>query len=393
MKKTTYLYILKEVLPIFLIGLMLFTFILLMDKILKLIELIVTRGVSISQILILLLFISPSFLIFTIPIAVLLGTLLTFGRLSGDNEITAFKASGMSLYQLFLPISIFAICAYLLTTFLVLYGLPWGNRGFKATLYMIAQSKADVEIKERVFNDAFDGLVFYVDKVPIQGKKMEGILIYDERDQGKLNTIFAKEGFLISNPKSQEVFLRLLNGDIHRFDPRANVYQKVQFDTYDLKLELAKVFAAIGKKLKDKEMSIEDIKEKIETMKKKGEDTIPLKVELHKRYAFPFACIVFGLIGVPLGIQPRRSGRSYGFIFSILILLAYYISLTASEILAVRRTIPPFLAGWAPNLLFGGLGIYLLVKVAKESPFKPAVWLIGALDLIQRKWKGLVNDV
>src|SRR4030066_538445 len=112
MIKTTYLYILKEVFPIFLIGLMVFTIILLMDKILKLIELIVTRGVSLTQILMLLLFISPSFLIFTIPMAFLLGTLLSFGRLSGDSEITAFKASGMSLYQLYLPVLLFSIGTY-----------------------------------------------------------------------------------------------------------------------------------------------------------------------------------------------------------------------------------------------------------------------------------------
>ena len=393
MIKTTYLYILKEIFPIFLIGLMIFTIILLMDKILKLIELIVTRGVSLTQILMLLLFISPSFLIFTIPMAFLLGTLLSFGRLSGDSEITAFKASGMSLYQLFLPIFIFSIGAYLLTTYLVFYGLPWGNRGFKSTLYLIAQSKADIEIKERVFNDLFDGLVVYVDKIPIQGRRMEGVLIYDERDKEKVNTIFAKEGFLVSNPKSQEIVLRLLNGDIHRFEPQANVYQKMQFDAYDLRLELAKAFSAIGKKLKDKEMSIEDIKEKMEETKRKGEDTTPYKVELHKRYAFPFACIVFGLIGVPLGIQPRRSGRSYGFVFSILIILTYYISLTASEILALRHTIPAFLAGWLPNFLFGVFGIYLLVKTASESPFKPLIWLNEIFDVIRQKWKGLFKDV
>lgn len=393
MKKTTYFYILKEILPIFLIGLMIFTFILLMDKILKLIELIVSRGVNISQILMLLLFISPSFLIFTIPMAVLLAILLAFGRLSSDSEITALKASGISLYQLFLPVIIFSISAYLLTTFLVFYGLPWGNRGFKATLYLIAQSKADIEIKERVFNDTFDGLVVYVDKVPIQGKRMEGILIYDERDREKLITIFAREGFLVSNPESQEVILKLVNGDIHRTEHRDNVYQKVKFDTYDLKLELSKVFTTIGKKLKDKEMSLDEIKEKMEEMRKKGEDITPLEVQIQKRYAFPFACIIFGLIGVPLGIQPRRSGRSYGFIFSILIILAYYISLTASEVLAVRHTIPAFLAGWSPNLLFGGLGIYLLIKTAKESPFKPSVWLNEAIDTIQRKWRGLVEDV
>ena len=393
MKKTAYFYILKEILPIFLLGLMTCTIILLMDKILKLIELIVTRGVSLTQILKLLLFISPSFLIFTIPMAVLLGTLLSFGRLSGDSEITAFKASGISLYQLFLPISVFSILAYLLTTFLVLYGLPWGNRGFISTLYLIAQSKADIDIKERVFNDSFDGIVVYVDKVPIREKKMEGILIHDERNPARVGTIFAKEGFLISNPKSQEVILRLFNGDIHRFEPRTNVYQKVRFDAYDLRLELTQAFTAIGKKLKDKEMSIDEIKENMKRKEKKGEDTTSLKVEIHKRYAFPVACIVFGLIGVPLGIQQRRSGKSYGLVFCILIILSYYISLMASEMLAVRRTIPAFLAGWAPNFLFGGLGIYLLIKAGNESPSKLSVWLTEVIDAIQRKWKGFFKNV
>jgi lipopolysaccharide export system permease protein len=393
MKKTTYLYLLKEIIPTFSIGLMVFTLIPLMDKILKLIELIVNRGGSLGNVLMLLAFISPSFLIFTIPAAVLLGTLLTFGRLSGDSEITAFKASGMSLYQLFVPVSVFAVLAYLITSFLVFYGLPWGNRGFKATLYTIAQSKADIEIKERVFNDLFDGLIVYVDRIPIQGKRMEGILIYDERDKEKLNTIVAKEAFLASNPKSQEVVLRLHQGDIQRFDPKASTFQKAQFDVYDLKIELAKTLLAISKKLKEHEMSIDDIKEKIDKMKAAGQDTTAQEVELHKRYAIPFACIVFALIGVPLGIQPRRSGRSHGFVFSILIILAYYISLIAFEMFAVRKTVPTYMAGWAPTFLFGSFGIYLLVKAANESPFRPFVWLNDAADLLQRKWKRFFEDV
>lgn len=379
--------------PIFLIGLMTFTVILLMDKILKLIELIVTRRVDPSHIFMLLLFVSPSFLIFTIPMSFLLSTLISFGRLSGDSEITAFKASGISIYQLYLPVLLFSIGAYLLTTFLVIYGLPWGNRGFKATVFLLAQSKADIEIKERVFNDSFDGFVIYVDKVPIQGKKMEGILIYDERDKERLNTIFAREGWLVSNPKSQEVILRLASGDIHRFEPRTNTYQKVQFDTYDLRLELASAFAALGRKLRDHEMSIDDIRNVIEKKKARGEDVIPYEVELHKRYAIPFACLVFGLIGVPLGIQPRRSGRSYGFILSILLLLAYYISLTGSEMLAIRKTLPPFLSGWAPNILFGGFGVYLLIKASRESPFGLLIWVTEAIGFIRRKWKGFFEDV
>jgi len=393
MKKTATLYILKEIIPIFFIGLMTFTIILLMDKILKLIEVIVTRGGSLSDVLMLFLFISPSFLIITIPVAVLLATLLTFGRLSSDSEITAFKASGMSLYQLFFPISIFALATFLLTSFLVFYGLPWGTKGFRTTLYRIARSKADFEIKERVFNDAFKGLVVYVDRIPLQGNHMEGILIYDQREKGKSHTILAKEGFVINNPESEEIIFRLKSGDIHRLESEAHTFQKVKFDIYDLKLELINVFAAIERKLKDREMSIDDIRGKMQKEKKTGKDTISYEVELHKRYAVPFTCIIFALIGVPLGIQPHRSGRSYGFILSILILLAFYISLTASEILAMRKIMPAYSAGWIPNLLFSGLGIYLLVKAASESPFKPIVWLTEALDFIQRKWKRFSENV
>ena len=363
-----------------------------MDKIFKLIELIINRGGNVTNILMLLLFIAPSFLTFTIPVSVLLGILLTFGRLSGDSETTAFKASGISLYQLYIPIAIFSISAYLITSFLVFYGLPWGNRGFMSTLTLIAQSKPDIEVKERVFNDSFKGLVVYVDKVPVQGKKMEGILIYDERDKENINTIFAQEGFLISNPQSQEVVLKLLNGNIHRFEPKTNVYQKIQFDDYDLKIEFSKTIADIQRKLKEHEMSIDEIKEKIKKMKAQGDDTTPQEVELHKRRAIPFACIVFGLIGVPLGIQPRRSGRSYGFVFTILILLAYYVSVIAFEMFAVRKVVPAFMAGWAPTFMFGALGIYLLIKAANESPFKPAVWVMEGLDLLQKKWRKLSND-
>lgn len=393
MRKTVSIYILKEIVPIFLIGLMIFTVILLMDKILKLIELVVNRGGSLYNVLLLFAFISPSFLIITIPVSVLLATLLTFGRLSSDSEVTALKASGMSLYQLFVPIFIFALGASVLASFLVFYGLPWGNRGFKSTLFLLAQSKTDIEIKERVFSDTFSGLVVYVDRVPLQGGRLEGVIIYDDREKGKSNTIIAKEGFFVKNGPDQDIILRLSTGDIHRYESKLQTFQKIKFDTYDLKLELSKTFLAIEKKMKDRELSVEDIREKMKEVKRKGGDSTPYEVEIHKRYAIPFTCIVFALIGVPLGIQPRRSGRSYGFILSLLILLAYYVCLTASEILAMRKTITPVLAGWAPNFLLSGLGVYLFVKAANESPSKPLVWLNEALDFIQQKWKGLTEDV
>jgi lipopolysaccharide export system permease protein len=391
MNKTSFSYVLKEISQIFLIGLMVFMIIVLMDKIFRLIELIVTKGASLLHILRLMMYITPSFLIFTVPMALLLGTLLTFGRLSSDNEITAFKASGVSLYQLFRPVFLFSIAASLFTTWLVFYGLPWGNRGFMATLQTIVQTKADVEIQERVFNDEFEGLVVYVDKVPIEGQKMEGVLIYDERDEDRYNTIFAKEAFLLNDPRSGDLVLKLVKGEIHRTEQKTKTYHRIRFEAYDLRLELSKTFEAIGRKLKEHEMSIEEINARIEKMRQEGKNPAPLQVELHKRYALPFACVVFGLIGVPLGIQPRRSGRSHGFVFSILILLGYYVSLSACEMLAVRGAIPAFMAGWAPTFLFAGLGGYLLVKAANDSPFRPLLWLSEGIDKLQHQWKELVD--
>ena len=113
----------------------------------------------------------------------LIAVLITFVRLSSDNEIVAFKASGVSLYQLTPPILFLSVMAYLLTTFLVIYALPWGNNRFKYVLYDIAKTKAYTALKERAFNDSFDGIVIYVDKTPLRGKKLERIFIHSE-DKG-----------------------------------------------------------------------------------------------------------------------------------------------------------------------------------------------------------------
>ncbi len=388
-----FLYIFREILHIFLISLLVFTIVLLMDKILKLIEWIVSRGASITLILKLLLYLSPSFLVFTIPMALIVATLLSFGRLSSDNEVTAFKASGVSLYQLYVPVGVFSIGAYILSALLVFYGLPWGNRGVYEVFFQMAQSKATLEIQERVFNDAFDGLVLYVDKVPTSGEKMEGILIYDEREKGRYDTIFAREGFVANNPKTQEVMLKLLDGDIHRFEPNNDLFQKIHFQSYDLKLELAGAMKAFsGRKLKDRETSIEDMKARIARMRQKGLDTSSEEMEIHKRYAVPFVCLIFGLMGVPLGIQSRRSGRSNGFVFSLLIILAYYVSLIGAEIFVADHTLPPWLAGWFPNFMFGTLAVYLMIKAGRESPFKPLVWINAGFDSLQEKWRALFEN-
>ncbi len=166
------LYIFKEILTFFFLGLSIFTFVLLIGNILKLMEMIVSKGIGLSDVARLFLYMLPYILVFTIPMALLLALLLTFGKLSSESELIAFKASGLSLYQLAVPAGVLAVVTLLLTAFLSLFALPWGNISFKRELFHLVQTRAEAGIKEGVFNDDFAGLILYIQHRSDEGGKL-----------------------------------------------------------------------------------------------------------------------------------------------------------------------------------------------------------------------------
>lgn len=375
-------YLFKEIVGSFLLSLFIFTFVLLLERIMQLVELVVSRGVSVADIVMLFLYILPSFLTLTVPMSFLLSILLAFGRLSSDSEVIAMKASGLSFYQMLIPVSLLSGVTYGLTLYLMIYALPWGNQSFRVKVFDIASGKATTGLKERVFNDDFDGIVLYVNKVKDSGSGMEGVFIYDQREKEGY-TILAREGGIASDPKAMTVTMRLKNGEIHQAG-EGSYYNRIAFATYDLRLN----FKGSGSDKKgeiskgDREMTISDLSGKIAEMKGKGGDSRPYQLELQKKFSIPFACIVFGLIGAPLGIQSRRGGRAWGFSLSLAIFLIYYVSLTGGESLGDKGVISPFLAMWAPNIVFLGMGLYLTVKTARESPLAISIWLDRATDFL-----------
>lgn len=382
--KITHRYIMTEILTYFLIAVLIFTIVFMMGKTLKLTELLVNKGVSILDIGKLLLYFLPSSLIFLVPMALLLAVLVTFARVSGDNEIVALKASGVSLYQLTPPVLFLSVMAYLLTTFLVIYALPWGNRGFKYVLFDIARTKAYTALKERTFNDSFDGIVIYVDKIPLRGKKLERIFIHSEDKEGGENkTILAKEGYVGTHPDSQDIVFHLIGVTGDQMSKGNEFYARIESDSLVQKLTFGgNLYRIKGFRARDWEMSIGELRTKIKIKKILKQDYTQQLLEIYRKFSIPFACIVFGLMGVPLGIQPRRSGKSYGFILGILVVLAYYVLLTSAETLAYNRTLPPLLASWTPNLILIALGIYLLVKTANESPITMLNWFATIVESI-----------
>jgi lipopolysaccharide export system permease protein len=363
MKKTLYAYIFKEIPPPFLVGMGTFTFVLLMGRFLKLAEMVVEKGVPFGDVVMMIVYLLPSFWLFTIPMALLLAILLAFGRLSGDSEVTAMKSCGISLYGMLPPPLVFSLFACAACLCVTVYAVPWGNSSFKRLLIDVAQASAGVVVKEKVFNDAFPGMVIYADSFDQKGQSMGGVIIHDERDPREPATIFARSGALLSDPRARSIEFHLKDGSIHR-SADGGGYRMVQFQEYNLRVALASEGIAHVKS--EGEMTLNELLHPPPIYNAKG--VLALRLEYHSRLALPFSCFVFTLLAMPLGIQNRRSGKAAGFSLSIGVLLLYYINLSAFKTLGEKEILTPFLACWGPNLLFLLLAAYLFQKTASEQP-------------------------
>jgi lipopolysaccharide export system permease protein len=391
MKWTLYRYLLREILPVFFLGLVGFTFLLLTGRILQLTELFVNKGVPLEYILKLLSLLLPSFLVLTIPMSTLLSVMLAFNRLSSDNEVTALKSSGISLYQMIPPILVFALSAFLATTFLALYSVPQANLASRALLYEVASKKANVGIRERVFNDDFDGLVIYIDEIKRKTFRWKDIFISDSRNPAVLYTIIAREGEVLSDPQALAVILRLKNGSIHRLGKEPDAYERMDFKTYDLRLYLKTEFQEKKTEKKNpSDMTVSELRKAIQILRAKKGDARIQWVKIYEKFSIPFACLVFGIIGVPLGLQSRaaRGSKSRGFSWAIGVLLVYYLLTNAGTSLAERGAVPLEAGMWAPNAILLSLGIYLLVKAANESPVFFLVQIQRLVEKVRRGLKG-----
>lgn len=364
-----------------------FTFILLMGEILQLMDLMVNKGVSFIDISRAILFLMPSFLVFTIPIAFLISLLIGLGRLSGDNEITIFKASGISLYQLLSPIAFASLVTFIMTAFISFFLVPYSNCATRDLLFNIAKQKASIGIKEKVFNDDFKGLVLYAEKIPVHGNFMKGVFITTNQVGKERSTIIARKGYLVSDPESMSVILMLENGSTHTVNKDLKNYKKMDFSTYSINLDLKTAISEEKETTKEnKEMTVRELAGKIKRQNLKDTVKREMSIELNKRFSIPFSCIVFGILGIPLGIRKSMSGKSRGFTVGLLVVLIYYMLQLGGEALGETGKLPPMIGVWTPNLIFGVVGIYIFTMAAKERPLRFEN-CAGILKKLAAKWK------
>jgi lipopolysaccharide export system permease protein len=370
MGRILFRYICREVVTPFLLGLLIFTMILLTARILKLVELVVNRGVPILQMLKIFLYVTPAFFEVAVPMAFLLALLWSFGRLSSDREITALKSCGIGFHQITAPVWLCTAVVLGGTFLLTLYVRPWSNGALKQVLYDITKTRATAGLKEKTFNDAFAGLVIYADEVQPPGTFLRGVMVADSREQGQKNTIFAYSGLVITNEGSRSLTLRLLEGTIHSVEPPGKSYQTTNFSVYDVTLNLATVLSEAKKPDHDpQDMLLGELHETILQKQAQHTDYKAELVELHRRFSLPFACVVFSLIALPLSTRTAWVLRSHGFVVSLSVILAYYLLLTAGETLGKKGVLPPSVALWLPNVLLGGVGVCLFRGAVEERGF------------------------
>jgi len=360
-------YIFKEIAFPFILVLFVLTFVLLMGKILQIMDLMVNKGISVIDILHLVVLIMPYFMLFTIPIAVLVSILMAMGRFSQDNEITALKASGVSLSQIYYPVAIFSLLAFIFTIVIGYFLVPQSNFATKRLLFELASQNASIGIKEKVFNADFKGLLVYANSIPPDGGYMEGVMISDSRILGEQNTILAKKAFLVADPKLMIVKLRLENGSIHTVSADMKNYRKVDFQTYDINLDLSTTLGSFTEENKSStEMTMTELLERMKRPGLKDSDVRELAIEVHKKFSIPLSCIFFALIALPLGIKSHRAVKSRGVAVGMIIVASYYLLRIGGEALVETGRLSPVIGVWTPNLVFAVIGIYLFIMSQKE---------------------------
>ena len=379
-------YILKEIIPPFFIGLVVYSFVLLMNQILLLFELFIARGVPFKIVLDLLIYLLPSVLAFTVPMSVLMGILAGLSRLSSDSEITAFKTLGISYKRLLRPVLVFSFLGFFVTSFLTLYLAPRANYKWVQTFSESVLTRVQFNINPREFNDSIPNTVIFIQDITPE-MDWRNIFVYFATPPDEPKVILAREGRLNFYPEERRATLELMDGMIHSY-PLSDIddYRITSFGHYEEELDMEGAFPKIGAKKRVREKDIKElwvdskrIKLELEefpvdqknpvlfAMKKR--ESISHWIEIHKKIALPFACFIFALLGLPLGAYTKKGGRTSGFTLSIGIILVYFILITAGEQIAMEGRISPFLGMWLPNILFFMFGLYFFIQSVRESSF------------------------
>jgi lipopolysaccharide export system permease protein len=378
-----YRYIFSEILVPFLLALLSFTGVLFLAKSLKLLELIVNKNVGVLEILSLFSLIIPQFLEMSIPMALLIGIILSFHRLSSESELIVMRSFGISIRQLALPIIVFSSLSLICTLCISCFIRPWANEQLSLGLFDLAKKQASSGLISGVFNN-LGPITIYGEKVEDGGERVNHVIISERKDGAKPRDFIANRGRITSDQSARTIDIELYDGSMS--EGFGDNYNVTYFDINKISLNEEELLNDDDFKSGQKanEMSTSTLLEawnKVLSTTEDGESLSTKKilqgarygVEFHRRFSLPFICIVVGIIGLALGIQPARGSRTWTGAISMSLGIAtitiYYFALAFATALGEQAIMPAGMILWAPNILFGFIAYWLFRMLENESSF------------------------
>jgi len=358
-------YILKEFFHSFLLSLVVFTFVLLVGNIIRLADLVINKGVDLISVLKLFLFLIPWLLSFTLPIAVLTAVILTFGRFSSDGELTAMKASGVSVFRVSIPIIMLGIIFSFTAFFLNDQVSPNASFASRRVIRDIGMRNPTAYLEEGSFIRGFENYVIFI--YEIKGNKLKNIRIYQPQTGKPTRTVVAEAGEINTFPDKNMIELKLFNGTSEEPSPTdPETFYKLNFKTYYMTLDLSKVIKKDAVEKKTREMTVNELRKEIERSVSQKIDPTPLYVEIYKKINMSIASFVLIFMGIPLGITAHRSEKSIGFGLSLVFFAVYWGLFLGGIAISLKGTLPPLVGVSLPNLLFFVFGLSLFINMARK---------------------------
>jgi lipopolysaccharide export system permease protein len=381
-----YRYLVLEILAPFFVSLLVFTALSFLGRLMKLTQLIVVKGVGMMEVLQACAYLLPYLLVFTLPMSAMVGILLALLRLSVDYEIMAMRTCGMSFVKLLPPVLAFSLAVAFTTLVLCVYVSPWGKMAGRIFLVEITKKRAEMVLREQVFNTEFNRMMVYVNRITPE-KNLQGVLIHDNRDPNNVNTVYAEEGRVKFDSSRNSLVMYLQRGYLLQLTGKFDQWHPGEFQSYQIPLF---TFGDESGAKMDDEMGLGELRRTLAAAKPGTELHNRLLIELNRRFAMPLGALLLCLIAMPLGLSPGHHSRTWGLIVALGVVLGYYIVFTASWRLAVNGQVHPGAAPWLPDLALAAVGALFWFRTVQELPLMPPapawlkVWKARTFSLFRR---------
>ena len=334
----------------------------------KLLPLLVNRDVPVEYLFTFIAYVLPFSLIFTIPWGLLTAILLVFGRLSADNELIALRSNGVSITRICVSLALIAITCTGICLWLNVKVAPAAQQKLRSTILDLATRNPMALFGSDQVIDQFPGRKIYVGRKA--GNRLENIIVFEMNEYSMpMRVTHARSGVLEADLENQRILMHLYEARYQQRDEKhpydlQRVRDGINMVEGTLPISLEDLYEKEKRRTSRSAMSLEQLMEQLRSGDRNVQSAS--RTEINKRFSFPFSCLAFALVGVPLGITAHRRETSMGFLLSLVVAFFYFLFIIMADTLRANPAVHPELLVWFPNVLFIGLGIWMFRRLSKR---------------------------